>query len=277
MECYRDQREREEREREQFAFNVANAGADVVGLAGAFAGAVNAHNNYRNLKNECNKLQKEIAEKKESLRLQRKEKINTLKENDGIKLRLGELNRKYFKTRYETSYEAWQSIQECPQIANRTPSLKKYLHMTKFPSLPEYINSDIIEDVNKNGVNCFHEKEAFFSMFTPEEIAAGYPSNELFSWANEEQIALIVGDLIPCYGQRIVLFGNNLKYLNEYQVSMLNSQQIQAIKNERFNFPQNSPIYKEIYQYHSTYGRGKDYSNQNVPKLEEDSNCCLLI
>ncbi len=325
MECYRDQREREEREREQFAFNVANSGADVVGLAGAFAGAVGAYNNYKNLKNQHNKLQKELAEKDEILRLQREERKEIYTETDNLKKELAEGMRDYYqKILHEFIYPYVKPVSEqldkmlrergttlsndeyiakvkeivakcirtvCEEnrvdqdkmnfmvfLAKKTETIQYIISMDNCPSLARFINNSAIAVVNNYGINYFCENIAsFFSMFTPKEITAGYPSNETFSWANEEQIARIVCDLIPSYGQRIVLFGDNLKYLNKYQTPMLTPQQTQAIKNKRFNFPQNSPIYEEIYQYHSTYGRGKDYSNQNVPKLEEDSNCCLLI
>lgn len=184
-------------------------------------------------------------------------------------------------------------------LAKKTETIQYIISMDNCPNLARFINNSAIAVVNNRnyGINYFRKEiTVFFSMFTPEEIAAGYPANEIFSWANEKQIDYIADDLIPSYGQRIVLFGDNLKYLNEYQVPMLTPQQTQAIKNKRFNFPQNSPIYEEICQYHSTFGRGcsnqnvpekeicqyhptygRDYSNQNVPELEEDSNCCLLI
>ncbi len=351
MECYRDQREREEREREQFAFNVANSGADVVGLAGAFAGAVGAYNNYKNLKNQCNKAKKELAGKQKELAEVKRQRKLQIEENQILRekaqnliIQTAQKMRDYYqKILHEFIYpfvkpsinslnklldergitlstdkyivQLKEIVAGCTKIlceragvnqdnmnfmvflAKKTETIQHIISMGNCPSLARFINNSAIAVVNNYGINYFCEEiTVFFSMFTPKEIAAGYPSNETFSWANEKQIDYIVGDLIPCYGQRIVLFGDNLKYLNEYQVTMLTPQQTQSIKNKRFNFPQNSPIYEyhstygrerdcsnqnvpelEICQYHPTYGRGRDYSNQNVPELEEDSNCCLLI
>lgn len=298
MECLRDRIEREEREEKQFQNNIVNAGADVVGLAGSFAGAMNAYNKYKNLQNECGELRKKLSEQEEAKK-ERKQEIQNLK------LELAQKSREWYQDvlceiiyplvepTIKVAHEQGTSLsieqlkeviailikQACENtglkqheidfiifLAKKTEIIQYIASYNTCPSLVEFINNSVIVVVNNYGINYFHENiTPFFSMFTPQEIAARYPSNETFSWASEEQIKNILWILIPCYGQRIILFDENLQYLDKEQVNKLTSKQIQAIKNAKIHFPQNSPIYQKI------YAKAKE-----IPPTGK-SECCLLI
>lgn len=302
MECYRDQREREEREEKQFQNNIVNAGADVVGLAGSFAGAMNAYSNYKNLKNEYAELQKEFAELQKKAEKERKEKDTKI---DNLNKALAQSTREWYQNvLYEIIYPLVEptirvaheqgtslSIEQLKEViailikqacentelkqheidfiiflVKKTEIIQYIASYNTCPNLVEFINNSVIITVNNYGINYFHENiTPFFSMFTPQEIAAGYPSNETFSWASKEQIKSILWILMPCYGQRIILFDENLQYLDKEQVNKLTSEQIQAIKNAKIHFPQNSPIYQKIYA-----------KTKEIPPTGK-SECCLLI
>lgn len=121
-------------------------------------------------------------------------------------------------------------------------------------------------------IDGYFGNEVFFSLFMARDIVAGFPKDESFSRANELQMQLLLCDVIPDYRKRIVLFGENLKYLDEYQVSKLTIEQIKAIKNANINFPQDSPIFQKI------NGRSKKITQneEEVPPTEK-SKCCLII
>lgn len=158
-------------------------------------------------------------------------------------------------------------------LTKKTETIQYIISNNTYPSLGEFINNSAIVTVNNYGINYFHKNiTPFFSMFTPQEIVAGYPSTETLPWASENQIKRIIYDLIPWYGEKIILFGENLKHLDEYQVDMLTPEQIQAIKKANIYLPQDSPIFQKINKRSKKITQNK----KEVPPMET-SKCCLLI
>ncbi len=314
METLRDRIEREEREERQFQNNIVNAGADVVGLAGSFAGVIDAYNNYNNLKKQNTELHKELAEKDEQLRLQNKEKAKIIEETQNLKMQVAQRDREFhqyilcefiyplttstIKVAHEQGItlsieqlkEAVASLikKSCENtgvdqdkinfmvfLAKKTEAIQYIISNNTCPSLASFINNSAIATVNNYGINYFQENyPAFFSMFIPQEIAAGYPSNETFAWANEEQIKYILINLIPCYGPRIVLFYTLLQHFDEYQSNILTPEQTRTIKNTNIPFPQNSSIYQKIYIKSKKVTQNEN--EKEVPPTGK-SKCCLLV
>lgn len=288
------------------AFQVNEGIKAVGGLAGAAVGLIGTINEQKRLKNELEcktkeeaRLQKKLAEakrakqeaeekKEKEVQDKKKELQDRRRELQNEKIHIAELSRTYYYKRYQVKKKLIAEVYEVAKEQNRVEDCDPD---NILPCFVEYINSETIKNVNEKGINYFQGQEQgqeqaqelaqefFFSIFTPQEIAEGYPSNETFSWASEEQVRNILWSLIPCYGKRIILFDKNLKYLDKEQVDKLTTEQIQAIKNAVINLPQDSPIFQKINESSKNTNKRSKKITQNekeVPPMGK-SECCLLI
>lgn len=145
-----------------------------------------------------------------------------------------------------------------------------YLQTT---SLTEFKNYML---VNKEYV--FQNHRSYFAIWSSYEISCGYPTNDMIHrYANEERMHGIPISVIPCYGTRIVEFGNNLRFLTREQVAALTYPQRQAI----YIAIQNGEIDERLLKgtplgdILKQYKKGKvEFSN---PPMEMEGGCCILI
>ncbi len=139
-----------------------------------------------------------------------------------------------------------------------------YLQTT---SLTEFKNYMLI-----NRDRSFTYDRSYFAIWNSYEISCGYPTNDMIRrYANEERIHWIPTSKISDYGQRIILFGDNLRFLYKRQAEALTDFQLQAIIDAKIKLPKDSWIYKRIQEYK------KSERNQKIPTLDEaQSKCCII-
>lgn len=145
-----------------------------------------------------------------------------------------------------------------------------YLQTT---SLTEFKNYMLI-----NRDRSFTYDRSYFAIWNSYEISCGYPTNDMIHrYANEERMHGIPISVIPCYGTRIVEFGNNLRFLTREQVAALTYPQRQAI----YIAIQNGEIDERLLKgtplgdILKQYKKGKvEFSN---PPMEMEGGCCILI
>lgn len=135
-------------------------------------------------------------------------------------------------------------------------------------SLSEFKNYMLVD--KKNSYSYVSDK-SYFAIFNSSEISRGYPSDDMFRYANEDRIHWIPTSKISDYGQRIILFGDNLRFLYKRQAEALTDFQLQAIIDAKIKLPKDSWIYKRIQEYK------KSERNQKIPTLDEaQSKCCII-
>ena len=174
--------------------------------------------------------------------------------------------------------DACSALRECEESYRRSNGKVRtgsifdhncnYLQTT---SLTEFKNYMLI-----NRDRSFSHDNSYFAIFSSYEISCGYPSDDMFRYADKEKIHWIPESKIPDYGKRIVLFGDNLKFLYPEQAEALTYPQlaaiVAAIKDGKINKKslKGTPLDKILKQFK----KGK--TELPKPPMEMEGGCCII-
>ena len=150
-------------------------------------------------------------------------------------------------------------------------NLNAHYNYLQTTSLSEYKNYMLI-----NADHYFIHDRSYFAIFSRDEISCGYPTDDMFRHADKDNIGEIPKSKIPDYGKRIILFGDNLRYLDKGQAEALTGLQLQvidaAIKDGKINKKslKGTPVDNILKQFK----KGK--IELPKPSMEMEGGCCII-